>query len=356
MTLEDIGYTSNLEKFRHEQNLDDYDIGRVVSEHKERYIVRTVKGEFEAEITGNMRFTAKNREDFPAVGDWVALKTDSVDFVIIYKIFPRFSTLKRQAVGQFAEIQIIATNIDYALIIQAVDRDFNVNRLERYLTICNAGNVGSIIILNKTDLIDESQLSQIVDRIKHRIKNVPIFAISNQTKHGFEDLLEVIERGKTYCLLGSSGVGKSTLINNLSGEALMKTDAISTASNKGKHVTSHRELIVLKAGGVLIDNPGMREVGVADAASGIDTTFDEILMLSQQCKFEDCTHGNEKGCAVRNALEDGTLDGASFENYQKIEKEREHFESTIAEKREKEKMFGRVLKEYYKKDVKQRKV
>jgi ribosome biogenesis GTPase len=356
MTLEDIGYTGNLEKYRQDQNLGDYDIGRVVSEHKERYIVRTIKGEFEAEITGNMRFTAKNREDFPAVGDWVAIKTDSVDFVIIYKILPRFSILKRQAVGQFGEIQIIATNIDYALIIQAVDRDFNVNRLERYLTICNAAGVNSIIILSKTDLIDESKLTQIVDIIKHRIKNVPIIAISNQTKQGFNNLSERIEKGKTYCLLGSSGVGKSTLINSLSGETLMKTDAISAASNKGKHFTSHRELIVLKRGGIVIDNPGMREVGIADVENGIDTTFDEIIMLSQQCKFEDCTHDNETGCAVRYALENGTLDVASFENYQKMEREKEHFESTIAEKRKKEKMFGKVLKDYYKKDVKQRKV
>ena len=152
MRLEDLGYNSKLEKFRIDNNLNDFEIGRVIAEHKERYIVRTTEGEFEAEITGNMRFTAKSREDFPAVGDWVALTTYDSDFAIIHKILPRFSIIKRQAVGQFGEIQIIAANIDYAFIVQAVDRDFNINRLERYLTICNSSKVSPIIVLSKIDL------------------------------------------------------------------------------------------------------------------------------------------------------------------------------------------------------------
>ena len=138
--------------------------------------MRTDKGEFEAEITGNIRFTAKGREDFPAVGDWVALTTYDSDFAIIHKIFPRFSIIKRQAVGQFGEIQIIATNIDYAFLVQAVDRDFNINRLERYLTICYSSNVSPIIVLSKTDLINERQISEILENIKVRIKNVPVIA------------------------------------------------------------------------------------------------------------------------------------------------------------------------------------
>ena len=141
MKLEDHGYNNNLEKFRIDNNLNSFEIGRVIAEHKKRYIIKTTKSEFEAEITGNMRFTAKSREDFPAVGDWVALTTYESDFAIIHKILPRFSTIKRQAVGQFGEIQVIATNIDYAFLVQAVDRDFNINRLERYLTICNSSKV-----------------------------------------------------------------------------------------------------------------------------------------------------------------------------------------------------------------------
>lgn len=351
MRLEDLGYTNKLEKFRVDNKLDSFEIGRVVTEHKERYIVRTTQGEFEAEITGNMRFTAKSRIDFPAVGDWVALTTYDSDFAVIHQILPRFSVISRQAVGQFGEIQIIATNIDYAFIIQAVDRDFNINRLERYLTICNSSKVEPVIILSKTDLIDEVRLNEIVENIHARIKGTSIFAISNETKNGYEAISRFIEKGKTYCMLGSSGVGKSTLTNNLSGKTVMKTDAISLNTNKGRHITSHRELIVLDNGGILIDNPGMREVGIADSASGLEITFDQIVRLSQNCRFKDCTHTNELGCAVLNAVEKGEIDEASYENYLKMEKEKAHFESTVAERRGKDKEFGKMMKNY-KKDIK----
>jgi ribosome biogenesis GTPase / thiamine phosphate phosphatase len=351
MTLKDLGYTDKLEKFRINQKLDNFEIGRVISEHKERYVIRTENGEFEAEITGNMRFTAKGREDYPAVGDWVALTTYEPDFAIIHLIFPRNSIIKRQAVGQFGEIQIIAANIDFAFIVQAVDRDFNINRLERYLTICNASKVKPVIVLSKIDLIDELRLKEILDRINERIRHVPVFTISNETHIGFEELNAIIEEGKTYCLLGSSGVGKSTLLNNLSGKVIMKTDIISPSTNKGKHATSHRELIILDNGGILIDNPGMREVGIADANTGLEITFDTIAKMSQSCKFINCSHTLETGCAVLEAVENGEIDKASYENFLKMEREKAHFESTIAEKRRKDKQFGKMFKNY-KKDMK----
>ncbi|WP_244200148.1 ribosome small subunit-dependent GTPase A [Flavobacterium limicola] len=348
MRLEDLGYNDEIENFRMEHNLENFEIGRVISEHRERYIIKTINGEFEAEITGNMRFNAKNRADFPAVGDWVTLTTYESDFAIIHNILPRFSTIKRQAIGQFGEVQIIATNIDYAFLVQAVDRDFNINRLERYLTICNSSKVKPIIILTKTDLIDEIQINEIVNSIKIRIKNVPIIPISNETKKGYEAINTIIEKGKTYCMLGSSGVGKSTLLNNLSGKMVMRTDAISLSTNKGKHVTSHRELIILENGGILIDNPGMREVGIADTASGLETTFDRIGRLSGNCRFKDCTHTNEKGCSVLEAVEKGEIDKASYENYLKMEREKAHFESTLEEKRKKDKDFGKMVKTFKK--------
>lgn len=355
MKLEEFGYNSKLDTFRIENNLSSFEIGRVIAEHKERYIIKTIKGEFEAEITGNMRFTAKSREDFPAVGDWVALTTYDSGFAIIHQIFPRFSMIKRQSVGQFGEIQIIATNIEYAFILQAIDRDFNVNRLERYLTICYSSNVTPIILLTKTDLINKQRTSELKERILLRIKNVPIIAISNETQNGYDELKAIIEKGKTYCMLGSSGVGKSTLLNNLSGKSLMRTDSISQSTNKGRHVTSHRELIILENGGILIDNPGMREVGIADTTSGLETAFNKIISLSQNCKFKDCTHTSETGCAVIEAVEKGEIDRASYENYQKMEREKAHFKSTVAEKRKKEKIFGKIIKDYYKRDIKQKK-
>jgi len=350
MKMEDLGYNDNLEEFRIKEKLDNFEIGRVIAEHKERYIVKTNKAEFDAEITGNMRFSAKSREDFPAVGDWVAFTPYDSDFAIIHKIFPRFSVIKRQAVGQFGEIQIIAANIDYAFLVQAVDRDFNINRLERYLTICYASKVSPIILLSKTDLIDERKLSEIQESIKLRISDVPIIAISNESQNGYKLLKKTIEKAKTYCMLGSSGVGKSTLINNLSGRNIMRTDAISQSTNKGRHITSHRELIALENGGILVDNPGMREVGITDTTVGLETTFDQIISLSKNCKYKDCTHTYETGCSVLEAVEKGEIEKSSLDNYLRLEREKTHFESSVAERRKKDKDFGKMLKNY-KKDI-----
>jgi len=348
MKLEDLGYTDNLEKLRIESDLKDFEIGRVVSEHKERYIVKTEKGESEAEITGNLRFSASSRLDFPAVGDWVALINYDPDFSIIHKILPRFSIITRQAVGQKSEIQIIAANIDVAFLVQAVDRDFNINRFERYLTICYSAKVNPVIVLTKTDLINDIKLAEITDAIRQRIKNVPVIAISNETQNGYEALKKIIEKGKTYCMLGSSGVGKSTLVNHLSGKNRMRTEAISDSTNKGRHVTSHREMVVLENGGILIDNPGMREVGIASSSGGLEITFDMIVSLSKNCKFKDCTHTSEVGCAVLEAVENGEMDNNSYENYLKMEREKAHFEATVAEKRNRDKQFGKIMKNYKK--------
>ncbi len=352
MKLEDFGYDERVEKRRAENNLKDFDIGRVVAEHKERYTVVTEKGEYDAEITGNMRFSAGSREDFPAVGDWVALTIYDPDFSVIHAIIPRFSILSRQAVGQFGEVQVIAANIDYAFLVQAADRDFNLNRLERYLTICYSSKVNPVILLTKTDLITRPSLDEMMEHLHQRIKDVPVYAISNETQEGYETLLQIIERGKTYCMLGSSGVGKSTLLNNLSGRHLMETGSISQSTGKGRHVTSHRELIVLESGGILIDNPGMREVGIVDPSNGLETTFDIIYRLSQNCKYKDCTHTNELGCAVLEAVENSTLDRGLLENFHKMQREKSYFETSVLEKRKKEKLFGKIIKEYHDKDVK----
>lgn len=348
MKLEDFGYNDKLEKYRVENKLTHFEIGRVIAEHKERYIVKTENGDYEAEITGNLRFSAISREDFPAVGDWVTLTIYDDDFSIIHNILPRFSVISRQAVSKFGEIQIIAANIDYALLVQAADRDFNVNRLERYLTICNSSKVKPIIVISKIDLIDKNQTLEILGHIKARINNVPIITISNVSQDGYDKILNIIEKGKTYCMLGSSGVGKSTLLNNLSGKSLMRTGSISQSTNKGRHVTSHRELILIENGGILIDNPGMREVGIADSTSGLEITFDLIIRHSQNCKYKDCTHTNENGCAVIEALGKGEIDEASYENYLKMEREKAHFEASVVERRKKDKEFGKMLKNYKK--------
>jgi len=350
MKLQDLGYNDDLEQSRIGNNLQDFEIGRVISEHKERYIVRTEQGELTAEITGNLRFAATGREDFPAVGDWVALTVFDPEFSVIHGILPRFSVISRQAVGKHGEVQVIAANIDYALILQAADRDFNINRLERYLTLCYSSKVRPVIVLSKIDLSDEDRIAEILDHIRQRIKDVPVIAISNESKEGYAEIQSLIQKGKTYCMLGSSGVGKSTLLNNLAGRSVMRTDVISQSANRGKHVTSHRELIILDNGGILIDNPGMREVGIADSSGGLETTFDLIIRLAQNCRFKDCTHTNEVGCTVLEAVNKGEIDQDSFENYRKMQREKAHFESTVLERRQKDKDFGKRMKNY-KKDM-----
>ena len=347
MTVEDLGYNDYFEELRTKNNLEDFEIGRVIAEHKERYIVKNEKGEFQAIITGNLRFSANNREDFPSVGDWVALVNNEPDFSIIHSIFPRKSTLARQAVGKFGERQIIAANIDYAFVLQAVDRDFNINRIERYLTICNSSGIEAIIILNKIDLIVNSELVKLIGLIQGRIKHVPVVPMSNISLEGIEVLSAYLQKGKTFCLLGSSGVGKSSLINNLVGEEAMTTGQISESTNKGKHVTTHRELIVTEKG-ILIDNPGMREIGITDSSDGLEVTFETIVELSKSCKFKDCTHTIEIDCAITEAVEKGEIDKSSYENYLKMEREKDYFESSVAERRKKNKDFGKMVKNYKK--------
>lgn len=351
MNLAELGYTGELEKLRTENGLENFEPGRVIAEHKERYTVKTVSGDLEAEITGNMRFTASGREDFPAVGDWVALTVVDPDYALIHKIYPRYSVLKRKAVGKQGEVQVIAANIDYAFIVQAANRDFNLNRLERYLAVCYAGKVSPVILISKTDLYEEQHIGEIIQNIKKRMDNIPVLAISNTTGAGFDAIRKIIQKGKTYCMLGSSGVGKSTLINNLSGRTIMETGAISGSTHKGRHVTSHRELVVLENGGILIDNPGMREIGLTDASGGLEIAFDEIWRFAQNCRYKDCTHTGESGCAVTGALQDGEIDRAAYENFMKMQKEKSHFETSVAEKRKKDKELGKIIRNY-KKDKK----
>jgi ribosome biogenesis GTPase len=339
MTLEDLGYNSALEEYRKEHTLDSFEIGRVLLEHKERYVVKTATQEFDAELMGNLRFSAETRRDLPAVGDWVAFLEYDEGKALIHAVLPRKSIIERKAVGKLGQTQIIATNIDFGLIVQSIDRDFNINRLERYLTICNASKIEPMIILNKIDLLEQRQVEELLLLVKERIKN----AISCESQAGIDALRSKLIKGYTYCLLGSSGVGKSTLINTLAGNNLMETGEISKIIGRGKHVTSHRELIVLD-NGILIDNPGMREVGITNISDGLERTFNEILNLSKDCKYSDCTHINENGCAVLDAIENEELDTDLYKNYLKMEKERIHFESDTKERKRKDKDLGKMIR------------
>ena len=346
MTLVDYGYKESIQSYVAEQGTNEFAVGRVISEQKERYCVFAESKEYEAEIAGNLRFSARGREDFPAVGDWVLATLYDKDFAVINSVLPRYSAIKRRAIGRLGETQIIAANIDYAVIVVAAGRDFNLNRIERYLIICNDAKCKPIIVVTKIDLLSEREISELERDISKRIKDIPVLLLSNETLSGIAALRDKIEKGNTYCLLGSSGVGKSSLLNNLCGKEVMKTGNISSITSKGKHVTSYRELVVLDNGGILIDNPGMREVGIADNGSGIDKTFRTIDEMARYCKYSDCTHSHEIGCAVLAAVKNGEIEQEAYDNYRKLEKEKAHYSSTKAESHKKDRDFGKMLKNF----------
>jgi len=348
MTLTDLGYNTKIEKNILENNLMAFTIGRVTQEHRERYIVSTGKLEYNAEITGNLRFTAGSREDFPAVGDWVAMTVFDSDLAIIHSILPRKSILERQAVGKYGEKQIVSANIDVALIVQSIDNNFNVNRLERYLTICYSANIEPVLVISKIDLATGTDLKKAINQLEKRDRKIKRILLSNTTQQGIDKLSRLLQKGKTYCVVGSSGVGKSTLINNLLKINILKTGKISESTNKGRHISDHRELFVLENGSIIIDTPGMRELGITDSDEGIRTTYQEIFDLSLKCKFPDCKHLNESGCAVLEALDNGIIDRESLENFRRIQREQQRFQSSVAEKRKKEREFGKMLKNYVK--------
>jgi ribosome biogenesis GTPase len=347
-TLEDLGFTASMSKYCKEQQLENFLVARVIQEHKERYVVRNEQSELEAELVGNLRFTAESRLDLPAVGDWVAISEYDKDKALIHAVLPRYSCIERQAVGKQGQKQIIAANVDVGLILMSVNRDFNMNRLERYMAICHASKISPVLVLSKVDLISTDELEKLQRQIGQRLLDLPQIALSAVNKRGFDEITDLLIKGKTYCLLGSSGVGKSTLLNMLIGQEWMQTTSISEKIDRGKHKTTHRELVMLESGGMLIDNPGMREVGMTDSITGLEQTFDRIFELAQNCRFKDCRHVNEAGCAVLEALEAGEINPAFHENFIRMEKERVHFESSAQERKQKDKNLGKLIKNYKK--------
>jgi len=341
--LEDLGYSNFFESKRKSLGLTEYSVARVISEYKGAYKVKDINGEYLAKITGKKIFNATKREDYPAVGDWVAITMPDNEMAIIHEILPRQTILYKKYSNK-QDTQIIATNIDTAFIVESVDRDYNLNRLERYLVLVNEGKIKPVIILNKIDLISEEELNQKTSQIKNRFNNIDIISTSTISNQGLDELIYYIEKGKTYCFLGSSGIGKSSLINKLLGEGKIKTKEISASTQKGKHTTTTRDMYFLENGGIVIDNPGTREVGIASASTGIDNVFDEIVILAKNCKYTDCTHMQESGCAVLEAVRTKKLDEEKYLNYIKLKKENEYYKMTDIEKREKDRKFGKFIK------------
>lgn len=348
MRLTDLGISEELSQELNNPDLSGFTIGRVTQEHRERYVVSDGEQEYDAEITGNLRYSAASREEFPAVGDWVAMTVYEGGQAFINKILPRRSLLARRAVGRPGERQVIASNIDVAFIVQAISNNFSVNRLERYLAICHTAGIEPVLVLSKIDLVTEDEINAALNQLETRGRQVNRILLSNTTRDGIGSILSYMGKGRTCCVIGSSGVGKSTLINNLLQREVLRTGEISHSTNKGRHVTEHRELFVLGNGAIVIDTPGMKELGITDDGDGIAATFEDIHELAQRCRFPDCRHMGEAGCAVVEGVNNGSVSRESYENYLKIQKEQERFQTTVAEKRKKEKQFGKLVKTYYK--------
>lgn len=321
----------------------DAHIARVIGEHKGAYRVKNEHGEFLARVTGRHMFHAKKREEYPAVGDWVEIEEHADGRATILGILPRKTVLKKKH-SHRQDIQIIATNIDEAFIIESLDRDYNLNRFERYLVLANEGGITPVIVLNKTDLVPADNLAEKIKEIQDRFGDIEVVLTSTKTDRGLDTLLAHIEKNRTYCFLGSSGVGKSSLINKLLGENIIKTGETSATLDRGRHTTTAREMYFLENGGIVIDNPGTREVGIAEAKTGLANVFGEITRLAKKCRYADCTHTKEPDCAVIKAARDGKLDEAKYENYLKLKKENEFYEATDFERRKKDRTFGKFVK------------
>jgi len=346
--IKELGYDEFFESNREKLALQDYAMARVIAGNKGMYKVVSQNGEFLAKITGKLMFVAETEEDYPVVGDWVAIKELENGQAVISAVLPRKTVIKRRhgdknRAGEKNGTQIIGTNINEAFIVESIDRDFNLNRFERYFSVLNEGGVKPAIIINKIDLISKEELGEKLARLKERFGDIGIIATSTIDNSGLEELKAYLSRGKTYCFLGSSGVGKSTLINKLLGTSIIETGDISLCSDRGKHITTSRHMYFLQNGGIVIDNPGMREVGII-SVSGVDNLFTEITGLAKDCKYNDCTHVHEPGCNVLEELRAGNLDEEKYSNYINLKKEAENYNMASYERRKADRQFGKFIK------------
>ncbi|MEW5923417.1 MAG: ribosome small subunit-dependent GTPase A [Candidatus Zixiibacteriota bacterium] len=295
---------------------------RVALEQKERYSLFSEYGELAAQISGRMRHISMSRADFPAVGDWVAVDVRAEEkTATIHAVLPRHSVFSRTAVlgGAKTDEQVLAANIDVVFLVSSLDNDFNLRRIERYLSIAWDSGATPVVILNKADLCED--IEAYIKQVESVAIGVPQSAVSAANDTDFNFLREHIKTGRTSIFLGSSGVGKSTLINRLLGAEQLKVGAVREYDGKGRHTTTSRQMILLPDGGIVIDTPGLREIQAWGDESGIDKTFGDIEEIAAGCRFGDCTHRNEPGCAVREAIKNGELDSGRLRNYIKLQKE-----------------------------------
>ena len=311
-----------------EKQLDQYAfagscLGRIAVENKTNYSLLTAGGEYVAEPLGRLLFNAASAADLPKVGDWVVFTESAPSRAVIHAVLPRQSKLARKVPGKKIEEQVLATNLDVVFIVQGLDAPVNLARLERFLTIASSG-IHPVVVLNKCDLAARPE--EALATVRQTIPGVPVVAVS-ATSGDIAELRSFLTAGRTFALVGASGAGKSSLINALSGKALLKTSPVRESDAKGRHTSSRRELTVLDNGAILIDTPGMRELQLWKEDADLGNAFADIAAFGTQCRFSDCTHQREKGCAVLAALERGELSTGHYRNYQKLKRETEYLNS-----------------------------
>jgi ribosome biogenesis GTPase len=278
-------------------------------------------------------------------GDWVFVQYyNDGRLAIIHDLFPRKTFLRRKSAGKEVDYQMIASNIDIAFIIQSCDFNFNLRRMERYLVMVKEGHIEPIILLSKSDLVSTEDIEKRISEIRQARIGARVIAFSNRTAIGLETVQQALEKGKTYCLLGSSGVGKTTLLNRLLGREVFETNPVREKDGRGRHTTARRQLTVLDNGALLIDTPGMRELGMIAVGASIDASFSDIHELSKDCRFNDCTHTMEVGCAILMAVQSRELSEERYQNYMKLMKESEFHQMSYVERRKKDRQFGRMIK------------
>jgi len=328
MNINELGWNSFFEKHFGEIEESEFIPARIACQHKGRYDIHCSHGSMTAEISGKLQHESVLIADYPAVGDWVVVSArPHEDKAIIHKILPRKSSFSRKAilaggrkgVGGETEEQILAANIDTVFLVSGLDRDFNIRRIERYVTIAWDSGANPVVILNKADVY--RNFEERVEEVETIAAGVPIHPVSATEKTGLDALQQYLTPGNTVVFLGSSGVGKSTIINSLLGDNLLKVGGLRVHDQRGRHTTTHREMIILPSGGIVIDTPGMRELPLWSDDEGLSRTFSDVEEIAEQCRFRDCRHQGEPGCAIEQALEDGTLDQGRFDSYGRLQKE-----------------------------------
>jgi ribosome biogenesis GTPase / thiamine phosphate phosphatase len=343
MKLRDLGFDQWFEDHSSEFVQESYSFARISAVDRGSYLILNEYREVPAELTGKLAYHIESSVELPCVGDWVTANYyNNGMLAIIHRVFPRKTFLRRKTAGQNIDYQMIAANIDIAYIVQSCHFDFNPRRLDRYFVMAADGHVEPIVILTKTDLISRDELDQKIAIISS-VTKAKVIALSNITGIGFDDFQQTLSPGKTYCLLGSSGVGKTTLINRLIGQEAFNTKVVS-GTGEGTHTTSRRQLIVLSQGAMLIDTPGMREIGIIGTSDGVTIGFEEVVGLSANCRYANCSHEHEPGCAIRAAVESGELSEDRYASYIKLKKESAYYEMSYLDKRKKDKAFGRFIK------------